>query len=390
MSGLHVSDEFDTVIAGLDAVSPIILANADTNDEQAGLTKETIKAVHESGIFKASIPHELGGYELSPTQLIELIAKVSYLDASVGWICNAMQTITGSTAAFLGQEGVEELYPDVANDQFALVAGQGTRFGTATRAEGGFLLTGQWSFVSGMALASHLLAVAPYEPTGQLLVLIFPKSEVTVVDNWDVMGLRATGSIDYHCENLFVPDSRIYDLSTAKPRIGGAFYELGSTNTTSIGHAGWALGVGTRMLDEMKKLAEVKTGHPGAAVDTSQFYAEYAQAEAKLRSSVAWTREVWQSNEATVDKGDPLSTEQQTTTKLMQIHVTTSIQEVGLTVYKWAATAALRRGDLQRFFRDLHAGTQHVTSGPVVLQNCGKWLSGLAPTAHWEFMRLLG
>ena len=61
---------------------------------------------------------------------------------------------------------------------------------------------------------------------------------------------------------------------------------------------------------------------------------------------------------------------------------------VGQTVYKWAGTTALRRGALQRYFRDLHAGTQHVTSGPVVLQSCGKWLSGLAPDAQWVFLEL--
>ena len=59
-----------------------------------------------------------------------------------------------------------------------------------------------------------------------------------------------------------------------------------------------------------------------------------------------------------------------------------------MTVYKWAATAALRSGDLQRFFRDMHAGTQHVASGPVVLQNCGRRLAGLAPNAHWVFLEL--
>lgn len=59
-----------------------------------------------------------------------------------------------------------------------------------------------------------------------------------------------------------------------------------------------------------------------------------------------------------------------------------------MTVYKWAATAALRHGDLQRFFRDMHAGTQHMTSGPVVLQSCGRMLAGLANNAEWVFFSL--
>jgi indole-3-acetate monooxygenase len=62
---------------------------------------------------------------------------------------------------------------------------------------------------------------------------------------------------------------------------------------------------------------------------------------------------------------------------------------VCMTVYKWAATAALREGDLQRFFRDMHAGTQHMTSGPVVLQACGRMLTGLAKDAEWVFFSLV-
>jgi hypothetical protein len=171
-------------------------------------------------------------------------------------------------------------------------------------------------------------------------------------------------------------------------RNGGAIYRMGLANMSGICHTGWALGVGRRMLDEMKVLAAKKTGTPGASVDTGQFYAEYARAEATLRAARAWAMEVWEDNEATLDAGDLLTTEQETLTRLMLNTTTWSVHEVGQTVYKWAATAALRRGDLQRFFRDLHAGTQHITSGPVVLQNCGKWLSGLAPNARWAFLDL--
>jgi hypothetical protein len=124
-------------------------------------------------------------------------------------------------------------------------------------------------------------------------------------------------------------------------------------------------------------------------VDTDQFHAAYAQAEAKFRTARAWTMEIWADNEATLDRGELLSTEQETLTRLALNNATWSAHEVCMTVYKWAATAALRSGDLQRFFRDMHAGTQHVTSGPVVLQNCGRQLVGLAPDAQWVFLDLM-
>jgi glutathione S-transferase len=143
------------------------------------------------------------------------------------------------------------------------------------------------------------------------------------------------------------------------------------------------------MLDELQALALNKTGTHNASVDTGYFHAAYAQAEAKFRAARAWAMELWASNEATLDRGDLLSAEEETLTRLMLNNTTWSVEEVGQVVYHWAATTALRRGDLQRYYRDLNAGTQHITSGPVLLQNCGRHLVGLAPGSHWEFLDLV-
>lgn len=388
MNQLHVSDEFDALMARLDAITPVLEENAEQGEELRRVSDEAAKELFETGIFKVGIPKQLGGYEFSPRQVIDTIAKVSYADASAGWAFMALQMVTGTTAAYLGAEAAADLFPDVAGGDYALVAGQGTKLGKAVKTEGGYRISGHWHFASGISMASHIHTAAFCEETGEALVFTLPKEQATVIDNWDVMGLLATSSHDYVCEDVFVPDTHVYDIATTDNLHGGAIYRMGLANMSGICHTGWALGVGRRMLDEMKKLAAVKTGAPNASVDTQQFYAEYAQAEAKLRAARAFAMEVWEDNEATLDAGEKLSTEQETLTRLMLNNTTWSVHAVGQTVYKWAATAALRRGTLQRFFRDLHAGTQHVTSGPVVLQNCGKWLSGLAPDAHWVFLEL--
>jgi len=388
MNQLHVSDEFDALMARLDAITPVLEENAEQGEELRRVSDEAAKELFDTGIFKVGIPKQLGGYEFSPRQVIDTIAKVSYADASAGWSFMALQMVTGTTAAYLGAEAAADLFPDVAGGDYALVAGQGTKLGKAVKTEGGYRISGHWHFASGISMASHIHTAAFCEETGEALVFTLPKEQATVIDNWDVMGLLATSSHDYVCEDVFVPDTHVYDIATTDNLHGGAIYRMGLANMSGICHTGWALGVGRRMLDEMKKLAAVKTGAPNASVDTQQFYAEYAQAEAKLRAARAFAMEVWEDNEATLDAGEKLSTEQETLTRLMLNNTTWSVHAVGQTVYKWAATAALRRGTLQRFFRDLHAGTQHVTSGPVVLQNCGKWLSGLAPDAHWVFLEL--
>ncbi|MEU0795022.1 acyl-CoA dehydrogenase family protein [Amycolatopsis sp. NPDC005961] len=388
MNQLHVSDEFDALMARLDAIAPLIEKTAEEGEAAGRVPDGTAEALRESGAFKVGIPRELGGYEFSPRQVIDTIARLSYADASVGWAFMAVQMVTGTTAAYLGPDAVADLYPDVGTGGHALIAGQGTKLGTAVRADGGHRVSGHWHFASGISMATHIHTAALCAETGEVLVFTLPKDRAKLVDNWDVMGLRATSSHDYVCDDLFVPSSHTYGIATTETRHGGAIYRMGLANMAGICHTGWALGVGRRLLDELKALAAKKTGSPHATVDTQQFYAEYAEAEAKLRASRAWAMEVWADSEATLDRGELLDTEQETLTRLMLTTTTWSVHAVGQTVYKWAGTAALRHGVLQRFFRDLHAGTQHVTSGPVVLQNCGKLLSGLAPGAHWVFLDL--
>jgi alkylation response protein AidB-like acyl-CoA dehydrogenase len=389
MGQLHVSAEFDAMARRVDEIAPILRGEAEKSEELRRLTDEVVRALSTTGVLKIGIPRELGGYEFSPWQVVRSIEQLSYHEASVGWSVMALQFVTGSTAAYLGQGAVPDLYADVPAGRHAVIAGQGTRLGTAVRVDGGYRISGRWGFASGIPLASHIHTAAFCAETGQALIFTFPKELATLVDNWDVLGLRATHSIDYLCEDVFVPATHVYEATTMANELGGAIYRLGLVNLAAVCHTGWALGVGRRLLDEMKALAGTKTGTHNASVDTGYFHAAFAQAEARFRAARAWAGEVWADNEATLDRGENLSTEQETLTRLMLNNTTWSVQAVGQTVYQFAATAAMRRGDLQRYFRDLNAGTQHITSGPMVLQHCGRWLAGLAPETRWEFLDLV-
>lgn len=389
MGQLNVSAEFDELARRIERIAPLLRADADRGDERRHLTDDVVLALTSAGVLRIGIPRELGGYEFSPSQVLLTIEALSRHDASAGWTVMALQLATGSTAAYLGPDAVADLYADVPAGRHAVIAGQGTRLGAAVRVDGGYRISGQWGFASGIALADHVHTAAFCAGTRQALVFTLPRERVTLVDNWDVLGLRATHSIDYVCEDVFVPDQYVYVAAAPITRRGGAIYRLGLVNLSGMGHTGWALGVGRRMLDELSAYAATRTGTRHAAVDTDHFHAAFAQAEARLRAARAWALEVWADIEVTLDRGEALSTEQETLTRLVLNNTTWSVHEVGQVVHRWAATAALRRGDLQRYFRDLNAGTQHITSGPVVLQHCGRWLSGMAPDARWEFLDLV-
>ncbi|QFU89923.1 acyl-CoA dehydrogenase [Amycolatopsis sp. YIM 10] len=386
---LHTSEEFPAMLRRIDALGELVESNANAAEELGRLTDDTARALLDAGIVRAGLPESLGGHEFSPRQLIETHERLSYHDASAGWTMMALQMITSTTAAYLGAVAAAELFPDVAGGKHALLAGHGTRPGRAVPVDGGFLVSGSWQFASGMSLATHIHSAIQVEGTGELRVLAMPKSQVELVDNWDVTGLRATNSIDYHCAEVFVPATHTYAAATKETANGGAIYRVGLVNMASTVHTAWALGVGRRLLDELKLVAAAKSGTRNAAVDTAQFHAEYASAEAKLRAARAWAMDVWRDNEETLAAGELLSTEQDTMIRLVLNHTTWTVRDIGQTAHRWAGTAAIRRGPIDRFLRDLATGTQHITSGPVVLQNCGKWLTGAQPRAHWEFLDLV-
>ncbi len=372
-------------LAGLDS---LLREEAESAESAGRLTPAIEEALHTSGVWGMGMPRELGGREFTPRQQIAAVETLARADASTAWVVMAVQMITGATAAYLGESAWRDLVAGYDGD--VLAAGQGTRPGRAVAVEGGYRVSGSWQFASGLRHATHIHTAALDGATGEMLVFTLPKEQATLVDNWDVMGLRATGSIDYHLDDVFVPSEFVYVGATTEPRIGGGVFRLGVANLAGIGHTGWALGLARRLLDEMGAVARAKTGTRNATVDTAEFHAEYARAEAALRSARAFVMEVWEDNEATLDRGEGLSTDQETLTRLSLHNATWSAHEVGQVVYRWAGTTALRAGPLNRAFRDLHAGTQHVTSGPGVRQACGRRLSGLAPDAAWVFLDLVG
>ncbi|MGZ4764789.1 MAG: acyl-CoA dehydrogenase, partial [Ilumatobacteraceae bacterium] len=146
---------------------------------------------------------------------------------------------------------------------------------------------------------------------------------------------------------------------------------------------------GRRMLDELAELVHSKAGRPGAQADNSAFQQGYAQSEAGFRAARAFVLEAFTDASKSLYAGDTLSVRQHTLLRLALANITRELHEVASFVYLAAGTTALRRGTLQRLFRDVHAGTQHVTSGPAVWQTCGRELVGIAEGKHWQFLDLV-
>jgi indole-3-acetate monooxygenase len=368
------------------ALVPLLDAEAEFADREGELSPKVVASLHRDGLLKMWVPEKLGGAELDPLHSLEVLENLSYADASAGWVTMAANLSIGTAGAYLSDHAVEELWAD---GKQPVIAGQGTRPGTAKMVDGGLLLSGSWSFGSGLKHSSHVHSLGIIEETGEPRIFVTPIEAVNLIDNWDVMGLRGTGSIDYTMESVFVPNGWSHFAVTTVPERGGNLYGLGIIGFAVTCHSGWAMGVGRRLLDELAGLVQGKAGRPGAQADSAAFQLGYAEAEAKFRAARALVIESWTDLSKSLYAGEAISVRQHTLIRLALAHITKTLHEIAGFVYLSGGTTALRRGTIQRFYRDVHAGTQHVTSGPAIWQTLGRELTGVAAGKQWQFLDLV-
>jgi alkylation response protein AidB-like acyl-CoA dehydrogenase len=365
-----------------------VIANehAEEGDKEGRLAAPVVAALHKEGLYGMWVPHTLGGAELDPVESLRVIENVSYGDPSAGWVLMAAALAIGTGAAYLGDSAVKQLF---GGDRVPVIAGQGTRPGTAVPAKGGFQLSGRWSFASGIKHGTHIHTLAIIEGTGEPRIFVLPVGQATLIENWDVMGLRGTGSIDYTIESVFVPESYTHFAVTETPLRGGPLYSIGIAGFATICHSGWACGIGRRLLDEIAAYVRNRGGRAGTQASSETFLEEYARAEGVYRAARALVYETWYDVERTLHAGGKLSVRQNSLMRLAMAHVTWAAHDVATFAYKAAGTSALRASVLQRLFRDMHAGSQHMIVSPAVFRALGQELAGLAPQKQWRFVELV-
>jgi len=244
-------------------VGALASEHAEYGDENGKLAEPVVEALHDEGLLGMWTPKAVGGAELDPVSSLEVIENVAYGDPSAGWVLMAAALAIGTGAAYLDDSAVKELF---SGKRLPVIAGQGTRPGTAVPEKNGFRLSGSWSFASGIKHGTHIHTLGIIQGTGEPRIFVLPVEQVQLIDNWDVMGLRATGSIDYKIDNAFVPDAYTHFAITETPKRGGSLYTMGIIGFAAMCHTGWACGIGRRLLDELAKNVRARGGRAGTQI----------------------------------------------------------------------------------------------------------------------------
>ena len=159
-------------------------------------------------------PRSLGGLEVDPITRALVIEEISGQDTAAGWaVWNPLDW--AHFCARLPDEGAEEIYSGGAN---ILIAGQFGRPMMATPSQDGYRISGRAPFVSNCYDAEWICVTAIVTDGGhseedgqpEVLMAYFPRESCEVIDTWNVLGMRGTGSNDISVTDLFVPKTRTF------------------------------------------------------------------------------------------------------------------------------------------------------------------------------------
>ena len=162
-----------------------------------------------AGIFRMCVPQAYGGGEVDPGTLMSVLETLAHADGSTGW-CAMMAANTSVLAGYLPDAAAREIYGDPA----VITGGAFAPSGTAIAGDGGYRVTGRWSFASGCQDCAWLMGgsrvlvdgkprVLP-NGTPDIRLMLFPARAAQVHDTWHVAGLSGTGSHDIAVDDVEV------------------------------------------------------------------------------------------------------------------------------------------------------------------------------------------
>lgn len=370
------------LLEAIDGIAETIRSQAATAERLNRPTPVMQEALKGTGVFRMLMGAHLGGLEASPTEALEIVERVSYVEPSLGWIVRVIARETAYVASHLSQQVLAELGENLDD---LLIGGQSWVVGgTAIPEEGGYRITGSWRYSPGLAMATHVVVCVGVSGSDEQLMAAVSREQLSVQDNWNMLGLRASASFDYEATDLFVPERYTFRADQQASDAAGIGVVLGPALYAALNQGAWAQGVARRMLDELKALALSRLGSGEGELVSDEFYAEFARHHSHVQGTMALLRTSWEGIEQSLRQGERLSDEQETIARLAASLSTRTVLEIAQLAHRYAGAYVMRNSTMQRLFRDAHAGTQHRGTASAVNQQCGKVLIGAIPEgAHW-------
>ena len=380
------SPEGSALVAAAGAIGDVLRRHVEDGERDRRLPAATTDALAAAGMFRLCRSRRLGGLETDPLTVIDVVEELARHDGSAAW-CALNCGIAGVLQSFLASEGASEI--GASHD--VVVNGVIAPAGRAAEVDGGYRVSGRWSFVSNchhctwLALSCVVVAgdgatAAAGEP--RIVMTFVPASQWRIFDTWDTVGLRATGSHDVDMSDVFVPEHRAISIQMSEPVQDGALFRFPLVGLFSVGMAACALGLAGAAIDEMLDLARTKTPFGMSSTLATRATTQIAMCEALAMAGSAGallrqeTDRMWQA----VQAGGPPTPEQRAHLRIAATHAAGAAAAAVDRAFTAAGSSAIFGSNpLQRCLRDIRTLTQHFFLAPPTYEMTGKVLLGVEP-----------
>jgi 3-hydroxy-9,10-secoandrosta-1,3,5(10)-triene-9,17-dione monooxygenase len=282
------------------ALIPVVRERAAQAAELRRLPSETIQDYLDAGFVRACVPERFGGMEHEVDIAVELALLLGRGCSASGWLAS-FYPLHSWMVGWLPQDGQAEVWADSPDALISTVpAFVG---GTFEPVDGGVRVNAKLSFSSGVDPVDWLFVM------GAQYMLVIPRSDFEIVDDWFVMGLKGTGSKGVLLDDVFVPEHRLMPTTAvlAATHNGAAwsqspYYHVTSPVAMVLDHFILAplIGMTWGLLDifeeRVTKRIDPQAGapahtRPGAQLRFAEAHAEVEVAELLLRSNLAQVRQ---------------------------------------------------------------------------------------------------
>lgn len=371
------------------ALLPVLHERAGETESRRQVSAETIAGLREAGLFHVGQPARFGGYEIGLDELVAIIAELATACGSTGWVYGVLCD-HNITMGMFPSEAQDELWAD---DRHTLISSGIAPAGNAARADGGYRLSGRWSFSSGCDHATWVFvqSILPPERDGDPPVpmyFLLPRSDYGIIDNWYVMGLAGTGSKDIEIDDAFVPAHRTLRVADANAGTGpgtrvndGVLYRLPRTATVPFSLVAPAVGIARALYDAYIANMSAREARGFKLAEQATIQMRVAEASAEIDAARLMMHRACSETMATMRSDGGLTLEQRARNRRDMGYVVTLCVRAADRLFQTTGGAGLYTGnEMQRMFRDVRAVSAHyINSWDIAGTTFGRVALGLPP-----------
>lgn len=364
-----------SVLDGIRDLLPTLRERADEAERLRVVPDASIKELDETGFFRLLQPQRFDGFEADPVDFYTAVRDIASADGSTGWVSSVVGVHPWQIALF-ADEAQQAVW---GSDTTTRVSSSYAPTGKAVLTEGGFTLSGKWSFSSGCDHCSWvLLGGLVFNEEGQVVdfrTFLIPREKYQINDVWNVVGLRGTGSNDIVVEDVFVPEAFTLSMGETGQCKGPGqavntsdLYKLPFhsifTSTIATPILGMAKGAYAEHVDMQQK--RVRAAYLGEKASLDPFAAvRIARASSEIDAGWALLVANIREEQAHVARGEKIPLELRLRVRRDQVLGTARAIEAIDTLFEASGGRALAEGTyLQRAWRDAHAGRVHAANDP--------------------------